>query len=207
MGSGSLLYLVFLSSKGWYGQNHQTGSVFALQTKQTLLFLFCFVSGLILSTSSACEWFVTSSARLAPAEMQSQRTPGRKRGRPPLHSTPVKMAVHNLYSASAGSLPAVKIPKKRGRKPGYKVWLATSPPFSTVLSGWGMGVWAELHQGMWGKMGSWVKAGSIPLCQWTCKGRGPVVVLHHACCCRHVRFHKWTKHITLDWGSCKARPF
>lgn len=63
------------------------------------------------------------SVRLAPVEMQSQRIPGRKRGRPPLHSTPMKMAVHNLYSASAGSLPAVKIPKKRGRKPGYKVWL------------------------------------------------------------------------------------
>ncbi|EPQ18653.1 Sex comb on midleg-like protein 4 [Myotis brandtii] len=70
--------------------------------------------------------------------MQSQRTPGRKRGRPPLHSTPVKMAVHNLYSASAGSLPAVKIPKKRGRKPGYKLKspvlltpLALSPPRST----------------------------------------------------------------------------
>ncbi|KAF6116003.1 Scm polycomb group protein like 4 [Phyllostomus discolor] len=70
--------------------------------------------------------------------MQSQRIPGRKRGRPPLHSTPVKMAVHNLYSASAGSLPAVKIPKKRGRKPGYKLKsrvlmtpLALSPPRST----------------------------------------------------------------------------
>ncbi|XP_045044589.2 sex comb on midleg-like protein 4 isoform X4 [Desmodus rotundus] len=78
------------------------------------------------------------SVRLAPAEMQSQRIPGRKRGRPPLHSTPVKMAVHNLYSASAGSLPAVKIPKKRGRKPGYKLKsrvlmtpLALSPPRST----------------------------------------------------------------------------
>ncbi|MBZ3875130.1 Sex comb on midleg-like protein 4 [Sciurus carolinensis] len=70
--------------------------------------------------------------------MQSQRIPGRKRGRPPLHSTPVKMAVHNLYSASAGSLPAVKMPKKRGRKPGYKLKsrvlmtpLALSPPRST----------------------------------------------------------------------------
>ncbi|XP_004673803.1 PREDICTED: sex comb on midleg-like protein 4 [Condylura cristata] len=70
--------------------------------------------------------------------MQSQRIPGRKRGRPPLHSTPVKMAVHNLYSPSVGSLPAVKIPKKRGRKPGYKLKspvlmtpLALSPPRST----------------------------------------------------------------------------
>ncbi|XP_070652099.1 sex comb on midleg-like protein 4 isoform X4 [Bos indicus] len=78
------------------------------------------------------------SVRLAPAEMQSQRIPGRKRGRPPLHSTPMKMAVHNIYSASAGSLPAVKIPKKRGRKPGYKLKsrvlmtpLALSPPRST----------------------------------------------------------------------------
>ncbi|XP_032194782.1 sex comb on midleg-like protein 4 isoform X3 [Mustela erminea] len=78
------------------------------------------------------------SVRLAPADMQSQRIPGRKRGRPPLHSTPMKMAVRNLYSASAGALPAVKIPKKRGRKPGYKLKsrvlmtpLALSPPRST----------------------------------------------------------------------------
>ncbi|XP_044913836.1 sex comb on midleg-like protein 4 isoform X3 [Felis catus] len=78
------------------------------------------------------------SVRLAPADMQSQRIPGRKRGRPPLHSTPMKMAVHNLYSTSAGSLPAAKIPKKRGRKPGYKLKsrvlmtpLALSPPRST----------------------------------------------------------------------------
>lgn len=70
--------------------------------------------------------------------MQSQRIPGRKRGRPPLHSTPMKVAVHNLYSAPAGSLPAVKIPKKRGRKPRYKpktqvlmTPLARSPPRST----------------------------------------------------------------------------
>lgn len=63
------------------------------------------------------------SVRLAPAEMQTQKVPGRKRGRPPLHSTPVQMAVHNLYSASAGSVPAVTIPKKRGRKPRYKVCL------------------------------------------------------------------------------------
>ncbi|KAI5140297.1 sex comb on midleg-like protein 4 isoform X1 [Manis pentadactyla] len=70
--------------------------------------------------------------------MQSPRVPGRKRGRPPLHSTPVRMAVHNLYSASAGSLPAVKTPKKRGRKPGHKLKarvlmtpVALSPPRST----------------------------------------------------------------------------
>ncbi|XP_006840017.1 PREDICTED: sex comb on midleg-like protein 4 [Chrysochloris asiatica] len=69
--------------------------------------------------------------------MQSQRIPGRKRGRPPLHSTPMKMAVHNLYSASPGCLPAVKTPKKRGRKPGYKLKsrvlmtpLGLSPPRS-----------------------------------------------------------------------------
>ncbi|XP_030051523.1 sex comb on midleg-like protein 4 isoform X1 [Microcaecilia unicolor] len=70
--------------------------------------------------------------------MQSPRIPGRKRGRPPLHSNPMKMAVHNLYSTSVSSLPAVKIPKKRGRKPGYKLKsrmimtpLAISPPRST----------------------------------------------------------------------------
>ncbi|XP_053316641.1 sex comb on midleg-like protein 4 isoform X1 [Spea bombifrons] len=71
-------------------------------------------------------------------EMQSPRIPGRKRGRPPLHSNPLKMTVHNLYSGSAGSIPAVKIPKKRGRKPGFKLKsrvvmtpLAISPPRST----------------------------------------------------------------------------
>ncbi|XP_020863740.1 sex comb on midleg-like protein 4 isoform X4 [Phascolarctos cinereus] len=72
------------------------------------------------------------------AEMQSPRIAGRKRGRPPLHSAPMKMAVHNLYSSSACSLPVVKIPKKRGRKPGHKLKsrvlmtpLAISPPRST----------------------------------------------------------------------------
>ncbi|OCT80400.1 sex comb on midleg-like protein 4 isoform X3 [Xenopus laevis] len=70
--------------------------------------------------------------------MQSPRIPGRKRGRPPLHSNPLKMAVHNLYIGSAGSIPTVKIPKKRGRKPGFKLKsrvvmtpLAISPPRST----------------------------------------------------------------------------
>ncbi|NXL57762.1 SCML4 protein, partial [Chordeiles acutipennis] len=70
--------------------------------------------------------------------MQSPRIAGRKRGRPPLQPAPVKIAVHNLYSASAGALPVVKIPKKRGRKPGYKLKsrvlmtpLAISPPRST----------------------------------------------------------------------------
>ncbi|NXC14003.1 SCML4 protein, partial [Corythaeola cristata] len=66
------------------------------------------------------------------------RMAGRKRGRPPLQPAPNKMAVHNLYSAPAGALPVVKIPKKRGRKPGYKLKsrvlmtpLAISPPRST----------------------------------------------------------------------------
>lgn len=178
--------------------------MFALQTKQTLLFLFCFVSGLTLSTSSACEGFVTSPARLAPAEMQSQRTPGRKRGRPPLHSTPVTMAVHNLYSASAGSLPAVKIPKKRGRKPGYKVRLHHPVPPRCCRAGarvcgqssigeceerWGAGERRDPYLSVGGAVravASWV---------------------HGACCCCHEHFHKWTEQITPDWGSCQARPF
>ncbi|KFP90198.1 PREDICTED: sex comb on midleg-like protein 4, partial [Apaloderma vittatum] len=70
--------------------------------------------------------------------MQSPRAVGKKRGRPPLQPAPIKVAVHNLYSAPAGALPVVKIPKKRGRKPGYKLKsrvlmtpLAISPPRST----------------------------------------------------------------------------
>ncbi|XP_033619320.1 sex comb on midleg-like protein 4 isoform X4 [Fukomys damarensis] len=70
--------------------------------------------------------------------MQAQGVAGRKRGRPPLHSTPRKMPGHGLFSASAASPPAVKIPRKRGRKRGHKLKsrvlmtpLALSPPRST----------------------------------------------------------------------------
>ncbi|NXX93543.1 SCML4 protein, partial [Centropus bengalensis] len=70
--------------------------------------------------------------------MQSPRMAGKKRGRPPLQPAPIKIAAHNLYSAPAGALPVMKIPKKRGRKPGYKLKsrvlmtpLAVSPPRST----------------------------------------------------------------------------
>ncbi|NXR12661.1 SCML4 protein, partial [Semnornis frantzii] len=70
--------------------------------------------------------------------MASPRAAGRKRGRPPLQPAPIKVAAHNLYSAPAGALPVVKIPKKRGRKPGHKLKsrvlmtpLAISPPRST----------------------------------------------------------------------------
>lgn len=59
--------------------------------------------------------------RLDSVDMQSPGIQGRKRGRPRLHAVPMKMAVHNLFPAPTGSLPVVKIPKKRGRKPGYKV--------------------------------------------------------------------------------------
>ncbi|XP_075718351.1 sex comb on midleg-like protein 4 isoform X1 [Rhinoderma darwinii] len=64
------------------------------------------------------------------ADMQSPRIPGRKRGRPPLHSNPLKMTVHNLYSGTAGCIPTVKIPKKRGRKPGFKYIRAPAPLFT-----------------------------------------------------------------------------
>ncbi|NXR52838.1 SCML4 protein, partial [Hippolais icterina] len=70
--------------------------------------------------------------------MQSPRMAGKKRGRPPLQPAPIKVAVHNLFPAPAGALPVVKIPKKRGRKPGHKLKsrvlmtpLAISPPRST----------------------------------------------------------------------------
>ncbi|NWZ44733.1 SCML4 protein, partial [Brachypodius atriceps] len=70
--------------------------------------------------------------------MQSPRMAAKKRGRPPLQPAPIKVAVHNLFPAPAGALPVVKIPKKRGRKPGHKLKsrvlmtpLAISPPRST----------------------------------------------------------------------------
>ncbi|NXC44694.1 SCML4 protein, partial [Penelope pileata] len=70
--------------------------------------------------------------------MPSPRMAGRKRGRPPLQPAPIKVAVHSLFSTPAGALPVVKIPKKRGRKPGHKLKsrvlmtpLAISPPRST----------------------------------------------------------------------------
>uniref|UniRef100_H3DPR9 Scm polycomb group protein like 4 n=1 Tax=Tetraodon nigroviridis TaxID=99883 RepID=H3DPR9_TETNG len=65
---------------------------------------------------------------------QSGKIPGRKRGRPPLRSV-AKLDFTNRY---ADSLPPLKVPKKRGRKPGFKLKprmgmtpLAISPPSST----------------------------------------------------------------------------
>lgn len=112
----------------------------ALKTKQTFLFLFLLSLWTNSQDLSCTCGLPPHSVRLAPAEMQTQKVPGRKRGRPPLHSTPVQMAVHNLYSASAGSVPAVTIPKKRGRKPRYKVRLHRLLLFSRVgLGHWGIG--------------------------------------------------------------------
>lgn len=66
---------------------------------------------------------------------QTGKIPGRKRGRPPLLRNLVKMDFANRYS---DSLPTIKVPKKRGRKPGFKLKprmvmtpLAISPPSST----------------------------------------------------------------------------
>ncbi|XP_033844050.1 sex comb on midleg-like protein 4 isoform X2 [Periophthalmus magnuspinnatus] len=63
------------------------------------------------------------------------KIPGRKRGRPPLLRNLVKMDFANRYP---DSLPPIKVPKKRGRKPGFKLKprmvmtpLAISPPSST----------------------------------------------------------------------------
>uniref|UniRef100_A0A3Q0RGR6 Scm polycomb group protein like 4 n=1 Tax=Amphilophus citrinellus TaxID=61819 RepID=A0A3Q0RGR6_AMPCI len=66
--------------------------------------------------------------------MSSGKIPGRKRGRPPLRNV-AKMDFPNRYPES---LPPLKVPKKRGRKPGFKLKprmvmtpLAISPPSST----------------------------------------------------------------------------
>ncbi|XP_051952121.1 sex comb on midleg-like protein 4 isoform X1 [Xyrauchen texanus] len=61
----------------------------------------------------------------------SGKIPGRKRGRPPLKRHP------EYQSHYPDSLPPIKVPKKRGRKPGFKLKsrlmtpLAISPPSST----------------------------------------------------------------------------
>ncbi|XP_059354504.1 sex comb on midleg-like protein 4 isoform X1 [Carassius carassius] len=61
----------------------------------------------------------------------SGKVPGRKRGRPPLKRHP------EYQSRYPESFPPIKVPKKRGRKPGFKLKsrlmtpLAISPPSST----------------------------------------------------------------------------
>lgn len=57
-----------------------------------------------------------SSASFLPAP--TGKIPGRKRGRPPLHRNLAKMDFPSRYPEV---LPPLKVPKKRGRKPGFKV--------------------------------------------------------------------------------------
>ncbi|XP_024144730.1 sex comb on midleg-like protein 4 isoform X2 [Oryzias melastigma] len=77
------------------------------------------------------------AAAVAPSFIPTQssgKIPGRKRGRPPLRNV-TKMDFPNHYS---DGLPPLKVHKKRGRKPGFKLKsrmlmtpLAISPPSST----------------------------------------------------------------------------
>ncbi|XP_061756702.1 sex comb on midleg-like protein 4 [Nerophis ophidion] len=93
--------------------------------------LYVSTSGLMSGLSEAAEMQTPALGAQFPAAGPLGKVTGRKRGRPPSR----KIDFQDLYVAS---LSALKMPKRRGRKPGFKLKprmvmspLARSPPSST----------------------------------------------------------------------------
>lgn len=96
--------------------NKQTLSVFVQATRSLSGLMSTLLNSLEMQASSLDPQFI-----LGP---QQAKIPGRRRGRPPIR----KLEFHSDF---IDTFSALKVPKKRGRKPGFKVGLSLSDFFFT----------------------------------------------------------------------------